>query len=354
MFGSVVAERLTNHGKTCLVVDKSPHIGGTCYTEEIAGITVHKYGAHILHTNNKTVYDYLARFCELENYCHQVVADYNGKILPLPFNMNTFNALWGVVSPLEAKEKIESQRVPCEDVKTLKDLALSTVGTDIYEKLIKSYTEKQWQRKCQDLPSSILSAIPLRFTYNNNYFSHSYQAVPKHGYTALFERLLQNADVKLNTCYKQGKHEADKIIYTGAIDEYFDYCFGRLEYRSLYFEHDDFSAHENFQGCAVVNYTSSNEPFTRIIEHKHFDKNCDASGTVITREYPEEFNGTNERYYPIETERNLAIYEKYRELAEGSSNVIFAGRLGEYRYIRMSETVELALKLADEELKSGE
>ena len=344
LFGSVFAHEAAKHGKRCLVIDKRDHIGGNVYSENTEGINVHIYGAHIFRTNDKYIWEYMNRFAEFNRFTNSPTADYHGKIYNLPFNMNTFYQLWGAVTPDEAKKIIDSQRAGIQDPKNLEEQAISLVGTDIYRVLIKEYTEKQWGRKCTDLPASIIRRLPVRFTYDNNYYNDRYQGIPIGGYTQIFEKLLACCDIKLNTAYSpEMSGLADKIIYTGTIDGYFDYHFGALEYRSLRFEHEVLET-QNYQGNAVVNFTSHDVSYTRIIEHKHFEFGTQEK-TVISREYPEEWKQGDEPFYPINDEVNTKKYEKYRALAEKEKNVCFAGRLGSYQYLDMHDVIRLALKL---------
>jgi len=346
-FGAVFAFEMKKAGKKCLVIDKRSHIGGNSYTQKIAGIQVHKYGAHIFHTNNKKVWDYLNSFAPFNRFTNSPIANYKGKFYNLPFNMNTFYQLWGTKTPKEAKAKIYANAGKARS-SNLEQHAISLVGKDIYQKLIKGYTEKQWGKPCNELPASIIKRIPLRFTFNNDYFGEFYQGIPIGGYTQIFEKLLSGTDVLLKTDYLKHKDKFDsiakKIIYTGAIDEFFYYQFGNLEYRGLKFETETLNT-ENFQGNAVVNYTDRETPYTRIIEHKHFDW-VNTTKTVITREYPQNWKIGRVPYYPINDEKNTALLEKYKALAKKNPNVIFCGRLGEYKYYDMDDTVELALKLS--------
>jgi UDP-galactopyranose mutase len=345
LFGAVCAHELTKAGKKCLVIDRRNHIGGNVYTEKIEGIQVHKYGAHIFHTLDKRIWDYISQFAEFNHYRHTVVANYNGEMYNLPFNMNTFNRIWGVVTPDEAKGKIDSQRF-IGGPRNLEEQALSLVGRDVYEKLVKDYTEKQWGRQCAELSVDIIKRLPVRYTYCNDYFDDPYQGIPIGGYTRLFERMLVGIEVKLGIDYISNRDElneiAEKTIYTGMIDEYYNYAYGELEYRSLRFETETIDSC-NYQGCAVCNYTDRT-PYTRIIEHKHFDFN-NQDKTVITREYPQEWNRSSEAYYPVNTEKNTEKYNQYQRLAENDSSVIFGGRLGLYRYMDMDKTFEAALSI---------
>ena len=343
LYGSIFAYEMNKKGKKCLVIDKRNHIGGNIYTEEIEGINVHKYGAHIFHTSNKEVWEYINQFCEFNNYINSPIANYKGEIYNLPFNMNTFNKLWGVRTPKEAQEKIEEQKKAYGIIepKNLEEQAISLIGKDIYEKLIKGYTEKQWGRDAKELPSFIIKRLPVRFTYDNNYFNDRYQGIPIGGYTKIIEKMLEGIEVRLNSNFFDKREEyekiADKIVFTGMIDEYYNYCFGKLEYRSLRFETEVLNE-ENYQGNAVVNYTEREIPYTRIIEHKHFEYGQQEK-TVITREYPSEWKEGDEPYYPVNNERNNELYLKYKELAAKEENVIFGGRLGEYKYYDMDKII---------------
>lgn len=349
LFGAVFAYEMTKCGKNCLVIDKRGHIAGNIYTKEVEGIEVHQYGAHIFHTSKKDIWDYVRQFAEFNHYVNAPIAIYKDEVYNLPFNMNTFHKLWGVRLPEEAKAKIAEQVNACGIIepKNLEEQALSLVGRDVYEKLIKGYTEKQWGRDCKDLPAFIIKRLPLRFVYDNNYFDDCYQGIPVDGYTKMVERMLDGADVLLNTEYKTFVKEnpfvANKIVYTGMIDEYFEFCYGHLEYRTVLFETETLDM-ENYQGNAVVNYTEKEVPYTRIIEHKHFTfgKQCK---TVISREYSTEWKEGMEPYYPINDERNLSLYEKYLVLAKNEPDVYFGGRLGNYKYYDMDKTIEAALAL---------
>jgi UDP-galactopyranose mutase len=347
LFGAVCAHELEKKGKKVLVIDKREHIGGNIYTENNNGIHVHKYGAHIFHTNDKKIWDYVNSFVEFNRFTNSPLADYEGQLYNLPFNMNTFYQLWGTKSPEEAKAKIDEQRQELngKEPSNLEEQAISLVGRDIYEKLIKGYTEKQWGRDCKDLPAFIIRRLPVRFTYDNNYFSDRYQGVPIGGYTKLIENMLDGIEVRLNTDFLEGRAEyenmAHKIIYTGPIDEYFDNKLGKLEYRSLEFK-SKVLQQENYQGNAVVNYTEKNIPYTRIIEHKHFDP-VNTAHTVITEEYPSEWKEGNEPYYPINDDKNMSLFKKYRELSKEEINVIFGGRLSEYKYYDMHQVIRSAL-----------
>ena len=353
-FGAVFAHEAKKRGKRVLVIDKRSHTGGNMYCEKVEGINVHKYGAHIFHTSNKEVWDYVNQFCTFNNYINSPIANYKDEIYNLPFNMNTFNKLWGVVTPQEAKEKIENQvkESNITEPKNLEEQAISLVGKDIYEKLIKGYTEKQWGRRCTELPAFIIKRLPVRYTYDNNYFNDKYQGIPEGGYNVIFDKLLEGIDVELNVDFFDKKGEllqkADKIVFTGMIYQYFDYQYGVLEYRSLRFEHETLDE-ENHQGNAVVNYNEREVPYTRIIEHKHFEFGKQPK-TVITREYPAEWKQGDEPYYPVNNEKNAEIFKKYQELAEKEENVIFGGRLADYRYYDMHHVFERALEVDKEEL----
>lgn len=349
LFGAVFAHEACKKGKKVLVVDKRPNVAGNVYTEEIEGINVHKYGAHIFHTNDKRVWDYVNEFATFNRYTNSPVANYHGELYSLPFNMYTFNKMWGVVTPEEAAAKIAEQRKASgiTEPKNLEEQAISLVGTDIYEKLVKGYTMKQWGRPCTELPAFIIKRLPVRFTFDNNYFNALYQGIPMGGYTLLIENMLKGIEVRLNCDYLENKAEldglADKIIYTGAIDAYFNYKLGALEYRSVRFETEVLDM-PNYQGNAVVNYTDGETPFTRIIEHKFFEFGTQPK-TVISREYSSEWKVGDEPYYPVNDEKNGALYEKYRQLALDEGNIIFGGRLGEYKYYDMDKVIESALDL---------
>lgn len=350
LFGAVFAHEATCAGKKCLVVDKRPHAGGNVYCEDVDGIHVHKYGAHIFHTDNKEVWDYVNRFVTFNRYTNSPVAVYGGKLYNLPFNMNTFYQLWGVHTPAEARAKIEEQRSEYAHIAepaNLEEQALKLCGRDIYERLVKGYTEKQWGRKAEELPAFIIKRLPFRFTFDNNYFNDPYQGIPVGGYNRLIDALLEGIEVRLDTNYLLHREEldalADKILYTGCIDEYFGYSCGHLEYRSLKFEHQRMDT-DNYQGNAVVNYCEAEVPYTRIIEHKHFEFG-NQPFTVITREYPDGFAQGKEPYYPINDERNKAIYEEYVALAARQDKVMFGGRLGQYMYADMDDTIAEALRM---------
>ena len=352
LFGAIFAREAADRGKSVLVIDKRDHIAGNIYTKEVEGINVHEYGAHIFHTNNKLVWNYINRFAEFNRYTNSPVANYNGEIYSLPFNMYTFNKMWNVVTPDEAREKIASQveEAGITDPKNLEEQAISLVGTDIYEKLIKGYTEKQWGRDCKDLPSFIIKRLPVRYTYDNNYFNAIYQGIPIGGYTKMVENMLEGIKVVTNTDYFEAKDklgEFGKVVFTGPIDAYFDYKLGALEYRSVRFETETIDT-PNFQGNAVVNYTDRETPWTRIIEHKFFEFG-EQPKTVISREYSSEWKLGDEPYYPVNDEKNAALYAQYKELADAEPNVIFGGRLGEYKYYDMDKVIEAALKCVEKE-----
>ena len=347
LYGAVCAREAVKAGKSVLVIDKRPNIAGNVYTEEIEGINVHVYGAHIFHTNNKTVWDYVNQFAEFNRFTNSPVANYKGELYSLPFNMYTFNKMWGVVTPEEAAAKIEEQRSAAgiTEPKNLEEQAISLVGTDIYEKLVKGYTEKQWGRDCKDLPAFIIKRLPVRLTFDNNYFNALYQGIPMGGYTKMVENMLSGIEVRLNVDYLANKAEldalADKVIYTGPIDAYFDYKLGNLEYRSVRFETEVLDK-PNFQGNAAVNYTDRETPFTRIIEHKWFEFGNQPK-TVISREYSSEWKPGDEPYYPVNDQRNGELYQEYKKLADAEEKVIFGGRLGEYKYYDMDAVIASAL-----------
>lgn len=359
LYGAIFAHEAKKAGKSVLVIDKRPNIAGNIYTEEMEGIQVHKYGAHIFHTNLKKVWDYVNQFAEFNRFTNSPVANYHGELYSLPFNMYTFNKMWGVVTPEEAAAKIEEQRKAAgiTEPKNLEEQAISLVGRDIYEKLIKGYTEKQWGRPCTELPSFIIKRLPVRLTFDNNYFNALYQGIPIGGYTGLVANLLDGIEVRLNTDYLADKAAfdamADKVVYTGAIDAYFGYRLGTLEYRSVRFETEVLGM-PNFQGNAAVNYTDADTPWTRIIEHKWFEFGKDADGndldkTVISREYSSEWKPGDEPYYPVNDEKNGVLYQEYKKLAEQEHNVIFGGRLGEYKYYDMDQVIAAALARTEEE-----
>ena len=347
LYGAVFAREMTRRGKRCLVIDRREHIAGNIYTENISGINVHKYGDHIFHTSDKEVWNYVNQFAEFNNYINSPVAVYKDELYNLPFNMNTFSKMWGIRTPAEAKAKIAEQvaALHITEPKNLEEQALSLVGTDVYTKLVKDYTEKQWGRDCKELPAFIIKRLPCRFTYDNNYFNDRYQGIPMGGYTAMVEKMLEGVEVRLNTDYfdliRQEPNIASKIVYTGCIDEFFGYRLGALKYRSVRFETEELPM-ENFQGNAVVNYTSWEQPYTRIIEHKHFEFGTQPT-TVISREYSTEWKPGMEPYYPVNDAENGALYARYQELARQQGNVIFGGRLGKYKYYDMDKVIRAAL-----------
>lgn len=360
LFGAVFARQATDAGKRVLVIDKRPNIAGNVYTEDIEKIHVHKYGAHIFHTNNKEVWEYVTKFAEFNRFTNSPVANYKGELYSLPFNMYTFNKMWNVITPQEAAAKIEEQRKEAgiTEPQNLEEQAISLVGKDIYEKLIKGYTEKQWGRDCKDLPSFIIKRLPVRLTFDNNYFNALYQGIPVGGYTKMVANMLDGIEVRLNTDYLENKDEldklAEKVVYTGAIDAYFDYKLGALEYRSVRFDTEVLDT-PNFQGNVAVNYTDRETPWTRIIEHKWFEFGKDDEGndipkTVISREYSSEWKVGDEPYYPVNDEKNGKLYQEYKKLAEDEKNVIFGGRLGEYKYYDMDAVIASALGLCEKEL----
>lgn len=350
LFGAVVAHEAVQKGKKCLVIDRRDHIAGNVYTEEIEGIQVHKYGAHIFHTSDKKIWDYVNQFAEFNNYINSPIAVYGDEIYNLPFNMNTFSKMWGIKTPAQAQKIIADQiaDLNIDEPHNLEEQALKLVGRDVYEKLIKGYTQKQWGRECKDLPSFIIKRLPLRFTYDNNYFNDRYQGIPVDGYTAMVEKMLSGVEVRLSTEYDDIKDEidADKVIYTGMIDKYYDYSEGVLEYRSVRFETEVLDE-ENYQGNAVVNYTSADVPYTRIIEHKHFNFGKQPK-TVISREYSSEWKKGDEPYYPVNDERNEALYKKYQALAAKEDKILFGGRLGQYKYYDMDKVIAAALDMCQE------
>ena len=367
LFGAVFAREMKQRGRNVLVIDKRQHVAGNIYTESVMDIQVHRYGAHIFHTSDKKIWDYINQFAEFNHYINSPIAYYRGEVYNLPFNMNTFNKMWGVVTPEEAKEKIAQQigQLHIADPENLEEQALSLVGTDVYEKLVKGYTEKQWGRDCKELPAFIIKRLPLRFTYDNNYFNDRYQGIPVGGYTTMVENMLREIEVRTGISYREfaSEHETEKgievsdkagntynkVVYTGMLDEYFDYRLGHLEYRSLRFETQELPECDNYQGNAVVNYTEREIPYTRIIEHKHFELGTQA-GTVVTREYPAQWQEGDEPYYPVNDERNNALFEQYRELARTVKHVIFGGRLGQYKYYDMDKVVGAALDAVEAEL----
>ena len=363
LFGSILAYEANKRGKKCLVIDKREHIGGNIYTEKIEGINVHKYGAHIFHTSNKEIWNYINQFAEFNRYTNSPIARYKDELYNMPFNMNTFNKLWGVVTPTEAKKKIEEEKREAGIVepKNLEEQAISLVGRTIYEKLVKGYTEKQWGQKATELPSFIIKRLPVRFIYDNNYFNDIYQGIPIGGYTSIIEKMLKGIDIKLNCDFFDNREEleniAEKIVFTGPIDKFYNYKYGELEYRSLRFE-TDILDEENYQGNAVVNFTEYEVPYARIIEHKHFEFGASlgilAEGiakekTIITKEYPDMWKQGKEPYYPINNDKNNNLYTKYFELSKKDKNVIFGGRLGLYKYFDMDKVIEVALKCVNSE-----
>lgn len=354
LFGAIFAREAKLKGKSVLVIDKRPNVAGNVYTEEIEGINVHQYGAHIFHTNNQRVWDYINQFAQFNRFTNAPVANYKGEIYSLPFNMYTFNKMWGVVTPQEAEAKIEEQRKAAgiTEPKNLEEQAISLVGTDIYEKLIKGYTMKQWGRDCKDLPAFIIKRLPVRLTYDNNYFNALYQGIPMGGYTKMVENILEGVEVRLNVDYLEHREELDalakKVIYTGPIDAYFDYQLGALEYRSVRFETEVLDI-PNFQGNAAVNYTDAESPYTRIIEHKWFEFGTQPK-TVISKEYSSEWKLGDEPYYPVNDEKNSKLYQQYKDLAEKEQKVLFGGRLGEYRYYDMDAVIDSALRFCEKNL----
>lgn len=347
LFGSVFANIATQKGKKCLVIDKRSHIGGQCYSENIDGIEVHKYGPHVFHTDNKEVWDYINQFSSFNNYIQQTIANINGEVYNLPFNMNLFSKVFKAVKPVDVLTIINKERASYVNLvpKNLEEQAIKLVGRTIYDKFIKGYTEKQWGKSCKELPPEIIKRLPLRFTYDNNYFNDQYQGIPTNGYTKLFESLLKGIEVRLNTDCKDVLVKPKKTIYTGSIDELFNYKLGKLEYRSLKWDHKKLTI-ENYQGCAVMNYPNLDVPYTRSIEHKHFDKNCKADKTIVSYEYSVEYKQGLTPAYPIEDEKNIKLYNDYKELAKNYPDVYFCGRLGSYKYYDMDDTIESSLNLA--------
>jgi UDP-galactopyranose mutase len=348
LFGSVFAHEAKKCGKTILVIERRNHTGGNIYCEENEGINIHKYGAHIFHTDYKDVWEYVNQFVEFNNFVNSPVANYKGEMYNLPFNMNTFSKMWGVVTPAEAAAKIAEQRKAITgEPRNLEEQAISLIGTDVYTKLIKGYTEKQWGRSCTELPAFIIQRLPVRYTFDNNYFNDRYQGIPIGGYNKLIDALLDGIEVRLGVDYNQQREEyqdiADTIVYTGPIDSYFDYCLGQLEYRGLHFETERLEE-ENHQGVAVVNYTEREVPYTRSIEHKHFEFGKQPV-TYVTKEYPADWKPGDEAYYPVNNEKNQALYAKYAELAKKEDNVIFGGRLAEYKYYDMDDVIKSALNI---------
>ncbi|MBP3503191.1 MAG: UDP-galactopyranose mutase [Clostridia bacterium] len=353
LFGATFAYEMTKIGKKCLVIDRRNHIGGNIYCENINDINVHKYGAHIFHTSNKKIWEYVNQFADFNNYINSPIANYHGELYNMPFNMNTFSKLWGVVTPQEAKEKIESQKkvLNSKEPENLEEQAISLVGEDIYRKLVKEYTEKQWGRDCKELPSFIIKRLPVRFTFDNNYFNDRYQGIPIGGYNVIIEKMLEKSDVILNVDYLKEREKydelAEKVLFTGMIDEFYGYKLGQLEYRTLKFENEILEDVDNYQGVAVMNFTSHDEKYTRIIEHKHFEfNNC--KGTVITKEYPSTWKVGDEAYYPVNDEKNSKLFSEYKKLADKEDNIIFGGRLGQYKYFDMDKIIDESLKLVDE------
>ncbi|MCI8627598.1 MAG: UDP-galactopyranose mutase [Lachnospiraceae bacterium] len=353
LFGAVFAREMTDRGKRCLVIEKRGHIAGNIYSKEIEGIQVHQYGPHIFHTDSKRVWQYINRFSEFNHFIYSPIANYKGELYNLPFNMNTFVKLWGITTPEEAQEKIqaERERIRITEPKNLEEQAISFVGVEIYEKFIKGYTEKQWGRSCKELPSSIIQRLPVRYTFDNNYFNHPYQGIPIGGYTKLIEKMLEGISVEVETDFLSNKEYytrlAKWILYTGTIDHYFQYCYGELEYRSLRFEQEILDI-PNFQGVAGMNYTDKNTPYTRIVEHKHFEfGKGNAKKTVITKEYPKRWEKGDEPYYPVNDKKNQMLYQNYRALAKQEPNIIFGGRLGLYQYLDMDKVVIKALECVE-------
>lgn len=365
LYGAVFAHEMEKRGKDCLVIEKRDHIAGNIYTKEVNGIQVHEYGAHIFHTSDKEVWNYVNRFVEFNHYINCPVARYKDELYNLPFNMNTFARMWNIKTPKEAREHIDAQIADLHitEPKNLEEQALSLVGRDIYEKLVKGYTEKQWGRDCKELPSFIIKRLPVRFVFDNNYFNDPYQGIPKGGYTQIVEKLLEGIPVKLGTDYEtfcqrstdggfisvDGEDTFEKVLYTGMIDQFYEYCYGELAYRSLRFETEYLKDEDNYQGNAVVNYTEREVPYTRIIEHKHFEFGTQ-KGTVITREYPKEWSRGDEPYYPVNDKHNSELYEKYAQRAAQEKNVLFGGRLGQYKYYDMDKVVRAALTMVEEQL----
>ncbi|MBD9153398.1 MAG: UDP-galactopyranose mutase [Lachnospiraceae bacterium] len=365
LYGAVFAHEMEKRGKDCLVIEKRDHIAGNIYTKEVNGIQVHEYGAHIFHTSDKEVWNYVNQFVEFNHYINCPVARYKDELYNLPFNMNTFAKMWNIKTPKEAREHIDAQIADLHitEPKNLEEQALSLVGRDIYEKLVKGYTEKQWGRDCKELPSFIIKRLPVRFVFDNNYFNDPYQGIPKGGYTQIVEKLLEGIPVKLGTDYEtfcqrstdggfismDGEDTFEKVLYTGMIDQFYEYCYGELAYRSLRFETEYLEDEDNYQGNAVVNYTEREVPYTRIIEHKHFEFGTQ-KGTVITREYPKEWSRGDEPYYPVNDQHNSELYEKYAQRATQEKNVLFGGRLGQYKYYDMDKVVRAALTMVEEQL----
>ena len=367
LFGAVFAYEANKKGKKCLVIEKRPHIGGNIYTECVDGINVHKYGAHIFHTSNKKVWDYVNRFAEFNRYTNEPIAIYKNELYNLPFNLNTFSKMFNLVTPSEIEKRLDEERneglkkLNGKEPSNLEEQAISLVGTTVYEKLIKGYTEKQWGMPCKELPAFIIKRLPVRMTYNNNYFNDKYQGIPMGGYTQIIEKLLDGIDVKLNSDFFENREEyekmANKIVFTGPIDKYYDYKFGMLEYRSVRFETEELDI-ANYQGNAVVNYTDVEVPYTRIIEHKHFEigkqlgNDKSINKTIISREYSDKWSKEKEPYYPINNSKNNELYEKYKEYSKNDPKVIFGGRLGQYKYYDMDKVIESSLEIVGEELES--
>lgn len=355
LFGSIFAHEATKRGKTCLVIERRSHLGGNIYCENRDGINIHRYGGHIFHTSDKTIWNYINQFAEFNNYINSPIANYKGELYNLPFNMNTFHQMWGVITPAQAAAKIEEQRreAGITEPKNLEEQAISLIGTDIYEKLIKGYTEKQWGRPCTELPAFIIKRLPVRYIYDNNYFNDRYQGIPVGGYNVIINNLLKGIEVRLNTDFLKERdlyrNIARRIVYTGPIDAYFNYVLGTLEYRGLRFEFEKHNI-ENYQGVAAVNYTDRETPYTRIIEHKHFEFGKQPV-TWITKEYPATWHLGDEPYYPVNNKRNQELYQKYADYAKNESDVIFGGRLGEYKYYDMDKVVASALRLVEKELE---
>ena len=354
LFGAVFAYEAKKRGKECLVIERRDHIAGNIYCENVHGINVHKYGAHIFHTSNRAVWDYINQFAEFNNYINSPVAIYKDELYNLPFNMNTFSKMWGIKTPAEAQAIIEKQKAEYNitEPKNLEEQALSLIGKDVYEKLIKGYPEKQWGRSCTELPAFIIKRLPVRYTYDNNYFNDRWQGIPIGGYTKIIEKMLEGIDVLTSTSFEDYKAAHDisdmRIVYTGNIDEYFGYKYGALQYRTVRFETEYMPDVDNYQGNAVVNYTEREVPYTRVIEHRHFEK-CDAKGTVVSKEFSSEWSVGIEPYYPINNDENNALYQKYEQLASQEKNVIFGGRLGKYKYYDMDKVIEAALQAVSEE-----
>ena len=357
LFAATFAYQMHQAGKRCLIVEKRNEVGGNLYCEDVEGIHVHKYGAHIFHTNDKQVWDFVNSLVEFNRYTNCPVANFHGEMYNMPFNMNTFNKMWGCRTPREAKEIIESQKSVIQgEPQNLEEQAISLVGTDIYKKLIQGYTEKQWGRPCRELPAFIIKRLPVRYTYDNNYFNDRYQGIPMGGYNALIEKLLEHCDVETGVDFNEHKEKywglGEKVLYTGTLDSYFEYCFGKLEYRSLKFE-TELLDEENYQGVAVVNYTDRETPYTRVIEHKHFEYGTQEK-TVITREYPKEWEDGMEPYYPVNDQKNQDLYTKYQELAEKEEHTVFGGRLAEYKYYDMDKVILSVFRLVEKELNSNQ